>query len=472
MSGDDMLRPSTMSEGRELRAGTALGPYTIVRRIAIGGMGTIYEAEHGALHKRVALKTPHHELGCTEEGRARFLREARTAAKLRHPHVVDITDVCTVDDVAFMVMEYLEGESLMSRIAREGPLDAQVIGDIFVPVVAALHDAHLMGIIHRDLKPDNIFLTRSVHGNIHSKLLDFGISRVLDDDANLTSAASGMLGTPNYMSPEQLDDPHATTAKSDQYSLGVVLHESATGENPFSSHDSLMSVLRAVEHGEYPRPRDLNALVDARLECIALRAMSHAPAARFASMLELGAQLLSLASPDTRNGWRLYFSRGDGVQHPSTALTSAVEYSWRVPTPWVALAAIVGVAGAAATKWVTSTFPEGGRLDAMASGARSPDAAPAAKSTSPARTAADAGVTSVPSPRPELRGRPRQPASHGEPRGSSTKRGALDPNPRRASTSPARARPVAPAFPSASSDALPVQQPASLTTDNLDPWSL
>ena len=306
-----------MADSAELPAGTNLGAYRIVRCIATGGMGAVYEAEHRELRKRVAIKTPFTEAGLSPEGRARFVQEGKTASRLRHPHVVDITDVGEVDDVAYLVMEYLEGESLSSRIAREAPLSPDVIADTLLPVAVALHEAHAMGIIHRDLKPDNIYLTRSVQGNIHPKILDFGISKVLGDESpKLTYASNVMLGTPNYLSPEQLESPHSITPRSDQYSLGVVIYEAATGNNPFAGHGSLMSILRAIEKGDYPLPRDVYGQIDERLEQVALRAMAVSPSARYASMAALAAELLPLASPTTQNTWTRYFapeSSGSGA---------------------------------------------------------------------------------------------------------------------------------------------------------------
>jgi len=170
------------SAGYELPAGTVLGAYRIVRCIGAGGMGAVYEAEHCELGKRVALKTPFAEAGSSPEGRARFLEEGKTASKLRHPHVVDITDVGEVAGVAYLVMEYLDGEPLGALIKRDGPMPAYLIADILVPVAAALCEARRRGIIHRDLKPDNIFITRSVQGRIYPKILDFGISKVLGDE--------------------------------------------------------------------------------------------------------------------------------------------------------------------------------------------------------------------------------------------------------------------------------------------------
>ena len=324
-----------MFDGSELLPGTVLGAYRIVRRIGTGGMGAVYEAEHRELNKRVAIKTPYSDAGLSPEGRARFVQEGRTVSRIRHPHVVDITDVGEIDDVAYMVMEYLEGETLAALIKREGPLQARVIADILVPVAAALHEAHSRGVVHRDMKPDNIFLTRSVHGGIHPKVLDFGISKVLGDamSPRLTNTNT-ILGTPSYVSPEQLESSHLTTPHSDQYSLGVVIYEAATGQNPFAGYTSLMSMINAVVKGSYRRPLEVNPRVEERLSRIALRAMSVSPKARFPSMAALGAELLSVASPDTLSTWMRYLAPSS----PTTPLSHGVSRSPRTIDrrfPWL-----------------------------------------------------------------------------------------------------------------------------------------
>jgi hypothetical protein len=157
-----------------------------------------------------------------------------------------------------------------------------------------------------------------------------------------------MLGTPNYVSPEQLETPHAITPRSDQYSLGVVIYEAATGNNPFAGHSSLMSILRAIERGDYPLPHDLNAQIDERLERVALRAMAISPNARYPSMAALAAELLPLASPDTRAAWARYFSSDFGSTAASSTPRSVPRHHQQQPRRgvWLAAAASLGMAGA------------------------------------------------------------------------------------------------------------------------------
>jgi eukaryotic-like serine/threonine-protein kinase len=384
-----------MFDGSELLPGTVLGAYRIVRRIGTGGMGAVYEAEHRELNKRVALKTPYSDAGLSPEGRARFVQEGRTVSRIRHPHVVDITDVGEIDDIAYLVMEYLEGETLAELIKREGPLSARVVADILVPVAGALQEAHGLGIVHRDLKPDNIFLTRSVHGSIHPKVLDFGISKVLGDSMSprLTNTNT-ILGTPSYVSPEQLESAHLTTPLSDQYSLGVVIYEAATGQNPFAGYTSLVSMINAVVKGSYRRPLEINPRVEERLSRIALRAMSVSPKARFPSMAALGAELLPLASPDTLSTWTRYLTPSS----PTTPLSHGVARSPRASNrrfPWLfaaggaAFLATVGIA----LRPPPAETPRGAGIEQTiveARGARTPAAAGGAPAAAPAERASGA----------------------------------------------------------------------------------
>jgi serine/threonine protein kinase len=188
-------------------ANARLGSYRLIRVLGEGGMGVVWEAEHTGLQKRVALKTLRTEALTEPSVVERFLREGKTASKFRHPNVVDITDVGQADGVPYLVMEFLEGESLAARIQRGPALSLRETADIFIPVFAALQDAHDAGIVHRDIKPDNIFLARGVEGHIRPVVLDFGIAKVAIERAEdgITRTAT-FLGTPFYVSPEQASD--------------------------------------------------------------------------------------------------------------------------------------------------------------------------------------------------------------------------------------------------------------------------
>src|SRR5580692_10421363 len=185
-----------------LAPGTELGRYQIVRLMGRGGMGAVYEATHRDLKKRVAIKTLHPAVAATPGARARFLREGEAASRIRHPNVVDVTDVAAEGSIAYLVMEFLEGEDLSSLLERAGALPFSESVDLLLPVFAAISVAHDEGVIHRDLKPENIFLSQSRHGGAEPKVLDFGISKLSSSGGGNTLALTGTgasMGTPYYV---------------------------------------------------------------------------------------------------------------------------------------------------------------------------------------------------------------------------------------------------------------------------------
>jgi serine/threonine-protein kinase len=306
-------------EGTQLGEGSTFGRYSIVRKIGEGGMGAVFEARHLDLDKRVALKTLSTALSLRGEAQARFLREARVAARLDHPHAVAVADVGACDGMPYMVMEYLEGEDLQALLNREHKLSAQRVAELIVPVVSALAAAHAVGIVHRDVKPHNVFLVRTRLGGVHPKLLDFGISKIVDGVAggDLTQTAS-MLGTPYYMSPEQVQSSKYADAKSDQYSLGVMLYQLASGALPYESNE-LYPLLNAIATGQHmhlqARDPDLPPMFCAMVE----RAISVSRDERFPNLLELGRTLLGFASPAFQTRWQ--GALNDTPEAPPTGLT-------------------------------------------------------------------------------------------------------------------------------------------------------
>jgi hypothetical protein len=293
--------------------GSRFGTYIIGPCIGHGGMARVYRAEHQGLQRQVALKILSDGVGPGTEGRARFVREARIAAAIKHPNVVNIFDIGVENRVPFLVMELLDGQDLEALLQSQGALSESSIIDIIIPVLAGLVAVHDAGIVHRDLKPGNIFLSRGVHEEVQPKLLDFGISKAAGaDKLRVTSVQGLLMGTPLYMSPEALMGQDMT-ALSDQYSLGVVMYECATGINPFIA-DSVAETARRVTSGEFPPLSEHAIRPSRRLSSIIERAMSLDPQQRFPDMRALGQELLSLAGQRTRITWALTF--GDVVSRP------------------------------------------------------------------------------------------------------------------------------------------------------------
>src|SRR5215471_13597647 len=286
-------------QGDALAPGTVLGRYEIGRQLGRGGMGAVYEAVHRDLKKRVAVKVLFGALAANEEAKQRFLREGEAASRIRHPHVVDVTDVGSDGTRSYLVMELLEGEDLAARLDR-GPLTPEDAADILLPVIAGVAAAHDEGVVHRDLKPENIFLSRPRHGGIVPKVLDFGVSKVAGDGRLTGSAAT--FGTPYYMPPEQLRGARQADHKSDQYALGVVLYECVVGRRPFEA-ENIYAMLRAIGDGDYPPPRAIRPDLPEALEAVIVRAMNMDPARRFPSLKHMGAALLPFASETSRLLW-------------------------------------------------------------------------------------------------------------------------------------------------------------------------
>ncbi len=269
-------------------------------------MARIYRAEHEGLRRQVALKVLTDGVGSGTEGRARFLREARIAAAIKHPNVVNIFDIGVENHVPYLVMELLVGQDLEALLASHGALSESTIIDIIIPVVAGLVAVHDAGVVHRDLKPGNIFLSKGTKDEVEPKLLDFGISRAAGaEKLRLTSTRGLLMGTPLYMSPEALRGTDMTSL-SDQYSLGVVLYECATGVNPFVA-DSVAETARRVTSGQFPPLSGQAIRPSRRLAGIIERAMSLDPSQRFLDMRALGQELLTLAGQRTRITWGLTF---------------------------------------------------------------------------------------------------------------------------------------------------------------------
>jgi hypothetical protein len=240
--------------------GTVLADkYRLERKLGQGGMGAVWRAEHVQLRSPVAIKLIDHQIVAHPDALARFLREAQSAAALRSPHVVQILDFGADRGVPYIAMELLEGESLADRIARVGRLSPPDVARLMTQVARALGKAHEMGIVHRDIKPDNIFIVRNDEDEV-AKVLDFGIAKSaqhgLGPGSGSTTRTGAILGTPNYMSPEQAEGTKLVDHRTDLWALGVIGFECMVGRKPFDS-DALGSLLLAICTRPIPVPSQL-----------------------------------------------------------------------------------------------------------------------------------------------------------------------------------------------------------------------
>jgi serine/threonine-protein kinase len=313
---EEPARPATFGGGR-LPAGARFARYRIVREVGSGGMGAVYEAVLVDLNKRVALKVLSADLSHKGEHRERFMREGRAAARIRHPNVVEIFDVGEHDGQPFLAMEFLVGTDLRARYDK-GPLTPADLLDLVLPVLAAIVTAHDAHVVHRDLKPENIFLNEHPGHGVQPIVLDFGISKVLDDVSveNLT-ATSTMVGTPLYMSPEQVRRSREVDPRTDQYALGVMLYEGLTGVSAFTG-DSLYDLLLKKVQGEFAPLRTIEPELPEALCSVIERAMAADRELRYPTIRAFATALMPFARERTRVHWTAILSgqTGDGEMSP------------------------------------------------------------------------------------------------------------------------------------------------------------
>jgi len=255
--------------------------YRVTRMIGRGGMGAVYEGIQLRLNKRVAIKVLARELSSNQEALARFHREAEVTSQLGHPHIVQVNDFGTTPSgEPYLVMEFLEGEDLDQRIRRARRLSLAVTTNIIKQIASALSSTHARGIVHRDLKPANVFLMEIEGEADFVKVVDFGISKVRAASLRLT-AASAVMGTPNYMSPEQAAGQiESVDHRTDQWSLACITYEMLSGRGPFLG-ETIHSLLYQVINQEPPRLGALNPALPPEIEKVVARGMSKGKGDRF-----------------------------------------------------------------------------------------------------------------------------------------------------------------------------------------------
>ncbi len=277
------------------------GKYRVISRLGGGGMGAVYKARHELMDRLVAIKVIHSHLVDPEndEFLKRFTREAKTTSKIRHPNAIIVHDFGIADARPYIVMEYIDGRALEEVLIQQGPFDVPSTIELMQQVCGALAAAHAVGVIHRDLKPANIMLADGIDSCSAVRVVDFGIAKVLgqsdSDDPTVMTKTGGILGTPSYMSPEQARG-RKLDARSDIYSLGIVIYELLTGEVPFQADSSMDVILQHIND----TPGSLRELkpelkIPEAVERVVLKALAKKPNNRQQSVEELLRELQAAA---------------------------------------------------------------------------------------------------------------------------------------------------------------------------------
>jgi eukaryotic-like serine/threonine-protein kinase len=318
-----------------------IGSYDILSKIAEGGMGAVYRGRSQHTGQIVAIKVIPPETAKNPVLLKRFEQEFRAASLLDHPNVVKAVEYCGVGPNPFLVMEFVDGESLGMKVEREGIQDEAYSVGVIAQICDGLHRAHKQGLIHRDVKPDNILVTRDGV----AKLTDMGLVKDVEGELNLTKTGRG-LGTPHFMAPEQFRNAKNADVRCDVYSLGATLYMALTGEVPFAKTSPLDCWMRKVKN-EFPPPRQLNPKVSERVNWAILRAMGADPEKRPASCREFMEDLLGVAwkpslgvnvtqppleRPALSDLWYLVYRDASGTPHTVKGTTDSIRQNLKAGT--------------------------------------------------------------------------------------------------------------------------------------------
>jgi serine/threonine protein kinase len=287
------MRPKDPFIGRDILG----GQYQILEKIGTGGMGSVYKASQPSMNRMVAIKILHPKLANRKDLTSRFRREARAMSQLSHPNTVKVFNFGELeeDGSLYIVMEMLEGKNLNQSVRKEGPIPRERAIPILIQVCGALQEAHDLGIVHRDLKPENIFLSRQGGINDYPKVLDFGLAKVTERQMNPGSiilTQEGMVfGTPEFMSPEQAQGK-TLDARSDIYSLAVILYEVLTGKLPFTAKSPMEYIQKHVTEPIIPlSERVPERRFPKELDEVLARALSKKPEQRYQSAADFAEAL-------------------------------------------------------------------------------------------------------------------------------------------------------------------------------------
>jgi len=378
-----------------VRPGDVLaGKYTVERVLGAGGMGVVVAAHHIHLDEHVAIKFMLPEIAAKGgEPVSRFMREGRAAVKIRSEHVARVTDVGLLDNGApYLVMEYLQGRDLEQVLRASGRLPVEDALDYVLQASEAIAEAHSLGIVHRDLKPANLFLAHRADGSPCVKVLDFGISKMARSGASGVTRTQAMMGSPLYMSPEQVTSAGAVDARADIWSLGVMVYQLVSGQLPFEA-DTLAQLVYKIVHTQAPPLRDVVPGVHPSLDAAVMRCLERDRGARFQSVGEL-AIALGPAAParcdlSIQRIARLLGTTGSGPI-PRPAFSSAPPVPGLTPVPGpprlraglvaiVALLALGVLGGGAGLMWMRSarTRPAPAGPDTTTAATAAPDPPPA-----------------------------------------------------------------------------------------------